>query len=53
MEGGDQPPFCVCFYSNPSTCLWEDEFGVTQHIAQGEEGDLLMHLLFVLGQHKS
>ena len=57
MEGGDQIlPFVRMFYSNPSTYLWEDELGVTQHIAQGEggeQGDPLMPLLFALGQHKS
>ena len=40
MEGGDQIlPFVRMFYSNPSTYLWEDELGVTQHIAQGEGGE--------------
>ena len=40
MEGGDQiPPFVRMFYSGPSTYLWEDEMGVTQHIAQGEGGE--------------
>ena len=57
MEGGDQIlPLVRMFYSNPSTYLWEDELGVTQHIAQGEggeQGDPLMPLLFSLGQHKS
>ena len=57
MEGGDQIlPFVRMFYSNPSTYLWEDELGVTQHIAQGEggeQGEPLMPLLFALGQHKS
>ena len=29
MEGGDQIfPFVRMFYSNPSTCLWEDELGM-------------------------
>ena len=55
MEGGDQIlPFVRMFYSGPSTYLWEDEMGVTQHIAQGEggeQGDPLMPRLFALGQH--
>ena len=55
MEGGDQIlPFVRMFYSGPSTYLWEDEMGVTQHIAQGaggEQGDPLMPILFALGQH--
>ena len=51
MEGGDQIlPFVRCFYGIPSTYLWEDEMGVTQSIPQGE-GDLLMPLLYALGQH--
>ena len=37
MEDGDQLlPFVRCFYGSPSTYLWEDEMGVTQHISQGE-----------------
>ena len=40
MEGGDQIlPFVRMFHSNPSTCLWEDEMGFVQHIAQGEGGE--------------
>ena len=39
MEDGDQIlPFVRCFYGSPSTHLWEDEMGVTQHIPQGEGG---------------
>ena len=39
MEGGDQILLFVRMsYSNPSTCLWEDELGVSQHFSQGEEG---------------
>ena len=57
MEGGDQIfPFVRMFYSGPSTCLWEDEMEVTQHIAQGEggeQGDPLMPMLFALDEHKS
>ena len=55
MEGGDQIlPFVRMFYGTPSTYLWEDELGVTQHIAQGEggeQGDPLMPMLFALVQH--
>ena len=55
MENGDQIlSFVRCFYGSPSTYLWEDEMGVTQHIAQGEggeQGDPLMPMLFALGQH--
>ena len=57
MEGGDQIlPFVRMFYSNPSTYLWEDELGITQHIAQGEggeQGDSLMPMFFALGQHQA
>ena len=47
-------PFVRCFYGSPSTYLWEDEMGVTQHVPQGEgreQGDPLMPILFALGQH--
>ena len=57
VDGGDQIlPFVRMFYSGPSTYLWEDEMGVTQHITQGEggeQGDPLMPMLFALSQHKS
>ena len=57
MEGGDQIlPFVRMFCSNPSTYLWEDELGITQHIAQGEggeNGDPLMPMLFALAQHQA
>ena len=55
MENGDQIlPFVQCFNGRPSTYLWEDELGETQHIPQGEggeQGDPLMPILFSLGQH--
>ena len=39
MENGDQILPCVrCFCGKPSTYLWEDELGETQHIPQGEGG---------------
>ena len=44
------------FFSSPSTHLWEDEWGVTQHIAQregGDQGDPLKPMLFALGQHQA
>ena len=46
--------FVRLFYSDPSTHVWEDEFGEPQMIPQGEggeQGDPPMPLLFSLGQH--
>ena len=57
MEGGDKLlPFIRQFYSSPSTLLWEDELGITNHIQQGEggeQGDPLMPLVFELAQHSA
>ena len=57
MEGGDKLlPFTRQFYSSPSTLLWEDELGITNHIQQGEggeQGDPLMPLLSALAQHSA
>ena len=40
MEGGDKLlPFIRQFYSSPSTLLWDDELGITNHIQQGEGGE--------------
>ena len=55
MIGGAQVlPFVRLFYSDPSTYVWEDEFGEPQMIPQGEggeQGDPLMPLLFSSVQH--
>ena len=55
MTGGAQVLLFVrLFYSDPSTYVWENEFGEPQMIPQGEggeQGDPLMPLLFSLGQH--
>ena len=47
-------PFVRMFYGDHSTYLWKDDVGTVQHIEQGEggeQGDVLMPLLFSLGQH--
>ena len=47
-------PFVRYFHGSPSTCLLEDQAGVTHMIPQGEggeQGDPLMPLLFNLGMH--
>ena len=52
--GAQVLPFVRLFYSDPSTFVWEDEFGEPQMIPQGEggeQGDPHMPLLFSLGQH--
>ena len=52
MDRGDEIlPFVGCFHGSPSTYLWEDEMGMSHEIAQGEQGDLLMPMLFALGLH--
>ena len=55
MESGSQVlPFVRMFYGSHSTYLWEDEAGVVHTVEQGEggeQGDVLMPLLFSLGQH--
>ena len=48
-------PVVSLFYGSPSTFLWEDEMGTVNFVPQGEggeQGDLLMPLLFCLGQHR-
>ena len=47
-------PFVRMFSGDHSTYLWEDDVGTVHHIEQGEggeQGDVLMPLLFSLGQH--
>ena len=55
VEGGGRAvPFVSQFYASPSTYIWEDEFGETFEIQQGEggeQGDPLMPALFSVGQH--
>ena len=55
MESGSQVlPFVRMFYGSHSTYFWEDEAGVVHTVEQGEggeQGDVLMPLLFSLGQH--
>ena len=49
-------PFVRQFYGRPSKYFWEDDFGTTHEILQGEggeEGDPLMPALFALGQHRA
>ena len=46
--------FVLLFYGDPSTYFWEDDKGECHFISQGEggeQGDVLMSLLYVLGQH--
>ena len=55
LEVGSQIlPFVRMFYGDHSTYLWKDEVGTVHHIQQGEggeQGDVLLPLLFSLGQH--
>ena len=55
VEGGGRAvPFVSQFYASFSTYIWEDEFGETFEILQGEggeQGDPLMPALFSVGQH--
>ena len=55
VESGSQVlPFVRMFYGSHSTYLWEDEAGVVHTVEQGEggeQGDVLMPLLYSLGQH--
>ena len=49
-------PFVSQFYNSASTCLWEDEWGATHEIVQGEggeQGDPSMPALFAVGQHRA
>ena len=52
--GSEILPFVRMFYGAHSTHLWEDQVGTIHNIEQGEggeQGDVLMPLLFSLGQH--
>ena len=57
VPGGDSIlPFVLQFYGNPSSYLWEDDFGETHEIRQGEggeQGDAMMPMLHALGQHQA
>ena len=49
-------PFVRMFYGFPSQYLWDDDDGVTHPIPQGEggeQGDAMMPLMFLLGQHEA
>ena len=51
---GAAVPFVSMFYGTASTYLWEDDEGTTHKIVQGEggeQGDVMIPLLFSLGQH--
>ena len=55
VRGGDTTlPFVLQFYSEPSQYFWTDDTGHTHVIHQGERGeqsDVLMPMLYALGQH--
>ena len=57
VPGGDSVlPFVLQFYGNPSSYLWDYDHGTTHEIKQsegGEQGDPLMLMLHVLGQHQA
>ena len=57
IEGGREVlPFVKLFFGAPSQCWWEDDEGVVHQIHQGEggeQGDVMMPLLFSLGQHNA
>ena len=53
-EGAEALQFVRMFHGQHSRYLWEDEEGTVHTIDQGEggeQGDVLMPLLFSLGQH--
>ena len=48
--------FVLQFYGHPSSCLWDDDEGVTHEIKQGEggeQGDAMMPSLYALEQHQA
>ena len=56
MVVGQVLPFVLMFHGTPSAYLWEDDAGVIHTIQQGEggeQGDVIMPLLFALGQHSA
>ena len=57
VDGGNASlPFVRVFHGSPSEYLWEDDFGETHSILEGEggeQGDAMMPLLFSVGQHEA
>ena len=49
------PRSLPCFHGNASSYLWDHDDGTTHEILQegGEQGDLLMPMLYSLGQHRA